>query len=141
MRRGQLCRKCTSEGVAYGSLMIVDKPTWNNVTCHYIDDDEGTNPITLRKNCVKVLEEIKLCVSRYDFMNILENYPQYYYHEPSEKWLNAANGDIDLLILRCQGNPIRMYIKDCAIEKVIQCKKGVPKQMVRVTVGDIVLCK
>lgn len=143
MKTGQICQKITHEGVGYGPLMIVDKPTWNNVTCHNIEPYEDNVPITLSRDRVTILPDITLVVSERDFVHIMETDPSVYYHPLSKSWESAVGSNAEIVILKCLGKEYRIYIKNCEFTKVIRRSKTskVPKPQIRLELGTIILIK
>lgn len=143
MKTGQICQKITHEGVGYGPLMIVDKPTWNNVTCHNIEPYEDDAPITLSRDRVTILPDITLVVSERDFVHIMETDPSVYYHPLSKSWESAVGSNAEIVILKCLGKEHRIYIKNCEFTKVIRRSRTskVPKPQIRLELGTIILIK
>jgi len=144
MRTGQICQKITHEGVGYGSLMMVDKPTWSNVTCHIIEPYEDDTPITLSRDRITILPDVTLVVSEKDFMHILDTNPSVYYHSLTKSWDAAVGSNAEIIILKCLGKSHKIYIKNCELKKVIRRnpdRKRELKAQVRLELGTIILCK
>lgn len=144
MRTGQICQKITHEGVGYGPLMIVDKPTWSNVTCHNIEPYEDDAPITLSRDRVTILPDITLVVSERDFMHILDTNPDVYYHPLTKSWEAAVGSKAEIIILKCLGKPHKIYIKDCELWKVVRRNPGYNRKLktqIRLELGHIILRK
>ena len=144
MKTGQICQKITHEGAPYGPLMIVDKPTWNNVTCHNIEPYEDDVPITLSRDRIVILPDITLIVSERDFMHILDTNPSVYYHPLTKSWDAAVGSNAEIIILKCLGKSHKIYIKNCEFKKVIRRNPGRKRKLkaqVRLELGTIILCK
>lgn len=128
MTKGDICRKITHEGVPYGPLMIVDRVTWRNVTCHIIEHGDNIAPIILQRNMVSILPSVRLAVPLSDLNRMMQKECNVYYHNPTKTWVKAAGSVPEIIVLTANRGKYRLYYKDCEIEKVLrhQGKKIIP---------------
>ena len=119
MRKGQIVRKISHDGIPYGAYLIVDRASVNKIDAHPIDPESNVS-VTLRKDQVKELKMLILDASLRDILNIVENSSSTYYHSLTDKYIDAVSVEHDILMLKNNPTGTKIYFESCMIEKVLR---------------------
>ena len=121
MRKGQIVRKISHDGISYGSYLIVDRASIKLIDAHPIDPESNIS-VTLRKDQVQELKMLILDASIRDILNIVESETDTYYHDLTDKYIDAVSVEHDILMLKNNPTGTKIYFESCKIEKVLRTK-------------------